>query len=60
MKSVIVQNGGIYLAQYREGYDYYCKKCEQFNLEPINYYYYMNKLSQEQLAYYNEAAQERK
>lgn len=47
------------MAQYREGYELYCKKCEQFNLEPINFYYYMNKLSQEQLEYYNEAAHER-
>ncbi|MFJ7666584.1 transcriptional regulator [Lysinibacillus sp. NPDC097195] len=47
------------MVQYRQGYEYYCKKCEQFNLEPINFYYYMKKLSQEQLAYYNEAAQER-
>ncbi|WP_285397521.1 transcriptional regulator [Lysinibacillus sp. fls2-241-R2A-57] len=30
---------------------------EQFDLEPINFYYYVNQLSQEQLEYYNEAAQ---
>ena len=48
------------MAQYREGYELYCKKCEQFNLEPINFHYYINKLSQEQLKYYNEAAYERK
>lgn len=48
------------MAQYREGYDYYCKKCERFNLHPINFYNYMKKLSQVQLAYYNQAAQERK
>ncbi|TKI66267.1 transcriptional regulator [Lysinibacillus mangiferihumi] len=48
------------MAHYREGYELYCKKCEQFNLEPINFYYFMNKLSQEQLEFYNEAAHERK
>jgi hypothetical protein len=48
------------MAQYREGYELYCKKCEQFNLEPINIYYYINKLSEEQLKDFNEAAHERK
>lgn len=51
---------GKWMAHYREGYELYCKKWEQFNLEPINFYYYMNKLSQEQLEFYNEAAHERK
>ena len=44
------------MLDYRDGFDFYLEKCEQFGLEPINFYYYVNQLSQEQLEYYNEAA----
>lgn len=44
------------MSHYRDGFDFYLVKCEQFDLEPINFYYYVNQLSQEQLEYYNEAA----
>lgn len=41
---------------YREGYEVYLSKCEQFGLEPINFRYYVIQLSQEQLNAYNEQA----
>ena len=48
------------MAHYCEGYDFYLKKCEQFELEPINFYYYGNQLSQDKLEYYNTNAHEGK
>lgn len=45
---------------YREGYEIYLKKCEQFGLEPINFRYYVIQLSQEQLNAYNEQARNSK
>lgn len=44
------------MSHYKSGYEFYLKISEQFDLEPINFYYYVNQLSQEQLEYYNEAA----
>lgn len=41
---------------YREGYEVYVEKCEQFGLEPVNFRYYVIQLSQEQLNAYNEQA----
>lgn len=41
---------------YKEGYDYYVSKCLDFGLEPINFYYYIKKLSQDQLDAFNEQA----
>ncbi|WP_368730906.1 transcriptional regulator [Ureibacillus chungkukjangi] len=41
---------------YQEGYDYYVMRCEDFGLEPINFYYFVKQLSQEQLNSYNEQA----
>lgn len=45
---------------YREGYDYYVAKCMDFGLEPINFYYYVLQLSQEQLDAFNEQAKKMK
>ncbi|MCP1144699.1 transcriptional regulator [Lysinibacillus endophyticus] len=45
---------------YREGYEYYVSKCLDFGLEPINFYYYVQQLSEEQLDQYNQQAQEMK
>lgn len=42
---------------YREGYDFYCEMCRKFGLEPINFYYYIQQLTQEQLMAYNDRAQ---
>ena len=44
------------MLMYQEGYEIYCKKCEQFGLEPINFRYYVIQLSHEQLNAYNEHA----
>ncbi|ATP40258.1 transcriptional regulator [Solibacillus sp. R5-41] len=38
---------------YRSGYEYYKRACENFGLEPINFHYYILNLSQEQLDAYN-------
>ncbi|TSI09732.1 MULTISPECIES: transcriptional regulator [Lysinibacillus] len=48
------------MSMYREGYEYYLTKCEDFGLEPINFYYYVQQLSQEQLDQFNEQAREMK
>lgn len=48
------------MSMYQEGYDYYVSKCMDFGLQPINFYYYVQLLSQEQLDAYNQQAQERK
>lgn len=42
---------------YREGYDYYKQACEQYGLEPINFAFYLLRLSKEQLDAYNERAE---
>ena len=44
------------MSMYREGYDYYVLKCLDFGLEPINYYYFVQQLSDEQLDAINEQA----
>lgn len=44
------------MSVYREGYDYYVSKCMDFGLEPINFYYYVLQLSEEQLDAFNEQA----
>ncbi|MEK9198191.1 transcriptional regulator [Ureibacillus sp. 179-F W5.1 NHS] len=44
------------MSVYREGYDYYVSKCMDFGLEPINFYYYVLQLSEEQLLAFNEQA----
>ncbi|MEG0386453.1 MAG: transcriptional regulator [Solibacillus sp.] len=38
---------------YRQGYEVYVKKCEQFGLEPINFRYYVMQLSPKQLTEFN-------
>lgn len=45
---------------YQEGYEYYVSKCEQFGLEPINFYTFVQQLSQEQLDAFNEHANQTK
>lgn len=45
------------MANYKDGYDYYVFKCEEFGVEPINYYYYILNLSQQQLDAYNKRAE---
>ncbi|HWL24068.1 MAG TPA: transcriptional regulator [Ureibacillus sp.] len=44
------------MSNYKEGYDYYVLKCEEFGIEPINFYYYVLSLSPQQLDAYNEQA----
>lgn len=41
---------------YRTGYEYYKQACEQHGLEPVNFYYFILNLSEEQLDAYNERA----
>ena len=41
---------------YREGYEYYLRKCMDFGLEPINFYYFVQQLSKDQLEQMNEQA----
>nr|WP_106778927.1 transcriptional regulator [Lysinibacillus timonensis] len=48
------------MSQYKEGYDYYVFKCEEFGIEPINFYFYITQLSKEQLDLYNQQAFELK
>lgn len=48
------------MGMYRDGYEVYVAKCEQFGLEPINFRYYVMQLSQEQLSAYNEQAMSKK
>lgn len=38
---------------YEEGYYVYVEKCEQFGLEPVNFRYFINQLSPQQLRAYN-------
>ncbi|MEG0450108.1 MAG: transcriptional regulator [Lysinibacillus sp.] len=44
------------MIDYRLGYEYYRKVCEEHKVIPINYHYYLLNLSQEQLDAYNEQA----
>ena len=37
------------MSMYREGYEFYCEMCYKFGLEPINFYNYIQQLTQEQL-----------
>ncbi|MFP3919994.1 transcriptional regulator [Lysinibacillus telephonicus] len=46
------------MSMYQEGYEYYVSKCEDFGLQPINFYYYVQLLSQEQLDAFNQQAKE--
>ena len=41
---------------YRLGYDYYKEACMQYGLEPINFHYFILKLSEEQLEQYYASA----
>lgn len=44
------------MLMYQEGYELYCEMCYKFGLEPINFHYYIQQLTQEQLAAYNDNA----
>lgn len=44
------------MTMFREGYEHYAEKCEQFGIEPVNYYFYMLQLSEEQLISFAEQA----
>lgn len=46
------------MTAYRHGYEVYVKKCEQFGLDPVNFRYYVIKLSPQQLNAFNEQAQQ--
>lgn len=48
------------MSSYRDGYDYYVMRCMDFELEPINFYYFVQQLSQEQLEVFNEQAKQMK
>lgn len=43
---------------YRIGYESYKEACERLHLEPVNFHYFLIKLSQEQLDAYNEHARQ--
>lgn len=45
---------------YREGYENYRKACEKYEMEPINFPYYILNLSQQQLDGYNESAERKR
>lgn len=44
------------MTMYRQGYEVYKKKCEQFGLDPVNFRYYVIQLSKAQLDAYNDFA----
>ena len=47
------------MPSYRQAYEMYVKKCEQFGLEPVNFRYFIIQLSQQQLnAYFEQVALE--
>lgn len=49
------------MMMYQDGYKYYISKCEQFGLEPVNFYHFIQQLTQEQLdAFIEQAKNERK
>ncbi len=48
------------MRDYREGYETYKKACEKYELEPINFHYYILNLSYEQLHAYNESAERKR
>lgn len=48
------------MRDYRDGYETYKRACEIFELEPINFHYYILNLTQEQLHAYNETAERKR
>lgn len=48
------------MSMYHEGYDYYVTKCMDFGLEPVNFYYFVHQLSEEQFKAFNEQAAQMK
>ena len=43
---------------YRTAYEYYREACQEHDLEPINFHYFILNLSQEQLDAYNKRAEQ--
>jgi len=48
------------MSLYREGYEYYVLKCLEFELDPIDFAYFVEKLSREQLEVFNVKAKQMK
>lgn len=46
------------MSYFEKGYQMYVEKCEQFGLQPVNFRYYVNQLSYQQLLAYNGYAME--
>lgn len=46
------------MTTFEQGFELYVEKCEQFGLQPVNFRYYVNQLSHEQLLAYNQYATE--
>lgn len=44
------------MSNYKFGYEYYKEACERYDLEPLNFHYFLLNLSQEQLDAYNGGA----
>ena len=44
------------MIDYRVGYEYYKEACEKYDLEPVNFHYFILNLSHEQLTVYNDRA----
>lgn len=44
------------MTMYQDVYNYYISKCEQFGLEPVNFYHFIHQLTQEQLDAFTEQA----
>ncbi len=45
---------------YRQGYENYKKACEKHGMEPINFHYFILKLSQEQLDAFNQLKEQKR
>lgn len=43
---------------FTQGFELYVEKCKQFGLQPVNFRYYVNQLSHDQLLAYNYYATE--
>lgn len=46
------------MTTFRQGFELYLEKCEQFGLQPVNFRYYVNQLSHDQFLAYNRYATE--
>ncbi|MEO4055168.1 transcriptional regulator [Solibacillus sp. CAU 1738] len=48
------------MADYRTGYEYYKEACQKLAIDPVNFYYFVLNLSQEQLDAYNKSAEQKR